>query len=352
MGKEKNIFFHEVCLISVFILGNLVIAFPKGYGSKYGLYGFLLCLALSFAGCFVYVYLQSGKFSENAFNHFSSNRVLNIVFISVFLIFLLVCYSVCTKDYIHMVDSVRLRRTPNYIIAALFILLSVWMGSGKKQSIYSFSMISFIFIGFAVLLMFLMSLGKFDWNLFKDAFDFDAKLTVRQAVSFYLHSYGQIIIALLFIGGKRKKAAKNLQLFGVSVSGLVFLLCLVNTVALIGVGIINRIDFPYATATGIINSSRDYTRLDIMTYFIFFVTSLIKSAVIYRVAISAAAAFSKTAKNITAAILPITAFLVSWRKNLSEFFVGDTLSIIMLVLEIIIPAAFMAAACIKNHSPA
>ncbi len=350
MQKREVTTVSIIGLISVFLLGNLIISFPKGYGSKYSIYGFLLCIAFAFIAAIAYIYIQSKLPEKLNFKSISEIKWLNISFTVIFIIFAAVCYSACTGDYIHMVDKVRLPQTPALIIAVVYIALSVFLGLQKKRCIYAFVTVAFAFTALAIIVMLILALDKFDIKLFLAAFRFNANYTVRQGISFYLQSFGQMLFVILFIGALPSKKAKKLQLSAVSVSGGLFLICLICTVALIGVEVINQIDFPYAHATGIINSSRDYTRLDIMTYYIFFVTSLIKSSVIYRVTVKAVATYSKGVKYFVSAALPILALTTAISRNLSGFFGSDIFGLILLGLEILIPIAFLIMIR-KNYSP-
>lgn len=341
MNKEKNFAFHQISLICVFILGNLVISFPKGNGVAQSFFGLILCLVISLGAVYLYSGIQSFKplCDKKGIDIFKSRGAL-IGVCTAFLIFMLICYAESTKDFVLLVDEVWLRDTPNFIICALFLGVSIWLALSGKKCVFCFALFSAVFIVLAVVFMLLLSLEKFDLRLLGGVFDIDAKYTVRQALGFYIHGFGQIMICLLFIGYNNRKTAAKQQILGVSAAGLIILILLVNTAALLGTGIIKNVSFPYATATSIINSQIDYTRLDAVTYYIYFITSLIKTAVIYKTALVLSESIGMKIKTGVAVIFPLTAFLFSVIKPLSEFLNGDIISTVLLVFEIAVPVFF------------
>ncbi len=333
----KKLLFKKISLISVFLLGNMIIAFPKGYSSKYGLYGFLLCLVISALFSIFYIKFQSCYTGGFTLKNLCCNKIITTAISVIFMLFTAICYSICMRDYIVMVDKIRLPNTPKIIITVVFAALSIWLGTINKKSLYSLAVIALIFSCSAVLIMFALSVPTLDITLIKHALSLNTEFTLRQAASFYIQSFGQIIICVLFIGALSKKTALKTHLLSLCVSGGIFLICLITTAGLIGLNLINKIDFPYATATAIINSSRDYTRLDIMTYFIFFITSLIKSAVIYKVSIEIAGGFGFWLKIFIGAALPILTVISCISCNLSEFLNGDIIGLALLLTELALP---------------
>lgn len=343
MKQLKENSFGEICLITVFAIGDLIIAFPKGYGSRYGLWGFLMCAALAAAVTVLYVKIQcsSPAFCTTSLFKPYKNNVLNTVFVVVFTVFVFLCFSECTKDYIHMVDEVRLKNTPNWVIAAIFTGVVILVGNLPKNTVYKFAIPAALFTGIGVVFMLLLSLNSAKPELMTQAFAFDAGESVKQMVSFYIHSFGQIAAVLFFIGGKNKRRSQRIQFGGVLCGTAIFLICLVNTVLLIGVNVINNVSYPYATATAIINFGGDYTRLDVITYYIFFSASLVKSVVLYKAATEAVNSINSTAAKIIKFVFPVMGFAVSASHTLSSVMDSNAVNLVIIALQILLPAALL-----------
>lgn len=351
MFKESKCELKRIALLTVFILGNLVISFPKSKGVEQSFFGIVFCVLLSVITVFAYSRFSSFKgLIENGKILFSENNKINILICVALLVFSLICYAESSKDFIKMVDEIWLKDTPNLIISALFAAVSVWLAKSGNKCVYCFAFFSIIFIGAAVILMFALSCDKLDFELLKGVFKIDFKNTLWQTLSFYIHSFGQLVLCIIFIGFTNKKTAFKEQMIAVGSSYGLIILLLVNTAALLGTEIIKNISFPYAVATSIISTRGDYTRLDAISYYIYFITSLIKTAVIYSATLKIGKSINKKAEKIICVIFPASIILMSLSKSVYSFLDSDFVNTVLLGLEIFFVVFFFIISK-KNPNP-
>ncbi len=331
----KKDFKHSVCLIAVFLIGNMIISFPKGEGQRASLWGFVLCLAVSLLLVLFYAYLQSNNnFSQAIFKNVGALSTICFVF---FCLLCLFCYVVCCKEYIVLVDTLRLQNTSRFLIAPIFILLTLLLATSKTKIFKSFSLVSFCVVLICSIFMFALSVSQAKPHLFYSNLPFNLGQTATQALTYFIHSFGQIIIVLLFIGKKDRASSKRLLLLGISAGSAVFFICLLQVLFHLGPFVTQLLDFPYAAATGSVTAAKSYSRLDGFTYYIYFVCSLIKASVILCCVLRIAKSVNKYLSYILTAVFTLSAFLFSTVKPFYAVITGDTFNLVFLCLEIAVP---------------
>lgn len=329
---------HSFCLVALFLIGNMIISFPKGEGQKGSLWGFFICILVSFGICAFYLRLQSeNAFGNGAFSLNSKNKIFSTATFTVFALLCVFSFTVCCKEYIVLVDTVRLKSTPRFIIAAIFILLSLLISLCKEKVLKSFCLISFVVVIICSGLMFVLSVSSMKPSLLASNFPVSIKDCFIQALTYFIHSFGQIIIVLYFIGHLKKEEAKKLQLFGIGAGSAVFFVCLLQVLLLLGPFATKLLDFPYAAATSSITAAKSYSRLDGFTYYIYFICSLIKASIILATLIKAAKEINEFLSKAVTVVCLISAFLFSVITPFQGVIKTDPFNLIFLLIEIAVP---------------
>ena len=343
----KKDFKHSVCLIAVFLIGNMIISFPKGKGQQGSLWGFILCLAVSLLLVLFYSYLQSvGDFSVNMF---AQGNALTYVCFAAFSLLCLFCYVVCSKEYIVLVDTIRLQNTSRFLIAPIFIFLTVLLATSKTKIFKSFSLVSFFVVLICSIFMFALSVSQAKPHLFYSNLPFNLKQTAIQALTYFIHSFGQIIVVIVFIGKKDRASSKKLMLLGISAGSAVFFICLLQVLLHLGPFVTQLLDFPYAAATGSVTAAKSYSRLDGFTYYIYFICSTIKASVILASVLRTAKNINKYCYYAVLSIFSIGAFLFSTLKPLYSIISSDAFNLLFLCLEIIVPILFLITVKVSSR---
>ena len=349
MENEKTFYKHSIALLAVFVFGNIIISFPKGEGRHQGFWGYLACFAVSVAFSWLYAYLHSKK----VFNLESINcKALKNAFIISFIIFAALCYFICCKDYVDLIDEVRLPQTSAIIIAVIFIALTALIASLNKKIIYLFAVPAIIFLSLVTVITFILSIPNFNLKLLINNLNFNFGDFAKQGLTFFIHSFGQIIIFAFFLGNRQYKTAKKIHLYGVFLGCILLLVCLLNVVLVLGTIVIDSFDYPYATVTGIIMLGKAYSRMDGLTYYIYFICSLIKASVILGVILSFCGQLNEKLKKAAAVAVPLLSVIFASSKFLNSVLQSKPVNFVILIFEIAFPVILTVIAVKKLKSAA
>ncbi len=331
---------HYAAAIAVFSLGNLIIGFPRGEGIGSGLLGFGLCLMIAFGFCFLYSHLQSA----DGFGICSIKGNVSSPFfkISSAILILFICsyaYTRSVSDYVNLVTTVRLPQTPKIVITGIFIVLGALIAKSGRRSIIMFSLVTFVFIFAVSLIMFILSVFGGDVQYLSSGLEPDWSGALKQALTFYIHSFGQIIIPLLILGRSGKRS-KKINFSGVAFGGAIFALCILSTFLNLGAVSYSQ-DFPYSAAMSVLRVGRTAARLDGFTYYFYFICALLKSSMALLAAEKTVTAMSfKSSKAVTAIII-ISGLFFALSSRLYELLQADYVNLALLLCEILLPCILL-----------
>lgn len=335
MSKELSQIKQIFSILAMFLFGNLIISFPKGEGLKQSFWGYIVCYILSVFILLLLSHLQSRN-KNFGIEYFVRLTGIKAALKWLLILFALLCLIICSKDYVKMVDEIRLRNTPRWVIAVIYIFVVLLLSQTKKRVIAMFSFVNLILISLGAILMLLFSLPLFNFNLFIDSLCFNAKNTITQGLTFYIHSFGQLILCLLFLGHQKREYSVKGNLYGILIGGAVFLICFVNIIFVIGSDLIPKLQFPYANVTGMIVTGENYNRLDVITYYIYFICDLIKASILFRI-ITACFTKNKTQKWSVITFSLLVSVIFSSSETLGGLLRSDAVNLTLLILEIIFP---------------
>ncbi len=308
---------HKIFLTAVFLLGNTVIVFPKGAASQFSFYGCLLALLFNIAFCFI---IANIKNMPNIF-------VLKILFA----VFCFIILGITLRDYVNFVDTARLPQTPRFLISVIYIFISVYLGVNHKKAIYLFSFFSFFIIFAVFIIMLILSVNKISLsNLNLKNFNFSGVL--NQSLTFYIHSFGQLIVLTQFFKNLPKQKTKVIYFGGGLIGFVMILIYVFNILAVLGTNVLGNINYPYATLTGMVSFAGNYSRMDGFTYYLYFFSTLIKSAVIINVIINL---FKN--KKIIIILIFISMVLITNINAVQNILHSNPLNLIILIFEITFP---------------
>ncbi len=327
--QKKQIF----SVLAVFLLGNLIIAFPKGEGLEQSFWGYIICFAVSILMGFWVSNLQCNN-KDFGVEYFASLTGIKSILKWLLVILCLGCLAWCCKDYVSMVDSIRLPKTPRVIISVIYVIVVVLLSLAKKKVILMFAFTNLIFISFAVVIMLLFSIPLFRLEYFINSLDFNFKNVITQGLTFYIHSFGQTFLCLLFIGYIKKEYAVKGTFYGILIGGTVFLICFLNIVFMVSRAVVPKLSFPYANVTGMLVIGENYNRLDAITYYIYFICNLIKASVLFKII---GECFKNKGKICVLIFSSVLTVAFSGFEKLGRVLHGDALNLTLLILEIFFP---------------
>ncbi len=330
--SENRYLKHKIFLLSIFVLGNTVIVFPKEIGIETAIYSLLLSLIPTVLIAFLFI-----KIGENPLN-------FHLIFELLVAGFCILVFVLTARDYITFVDTIRLPKTPRLVISTVFVLLSFLLGVVKKKVIYLFSLFCFFITALILVTVFLFSVNDLNFSALIVE-EINLKTLVRQTLTFFIHSFGQLIVPAFFFREYAVSQDKKIYIWGLFCGMILMLIYVLNIMLVLGSSTASAVEYPYATLTGIVSFGRNFSRLDGFTYYVYFYSSLIKCAVTVNVFLSFIKKRKKTAAFFLAAVLLVLCNL----RFLEEFLKNDFLNLIILLFELLIPIALFVAQKIKAH---
>ncbi len=329
---EKTFLKHKIFLLSIFVLGNTVIVFPKGIGIETAAYSLGLALIPTVLICYLFIKIGQSPLSF----HRAAEWAVAVFCVLVFIL--------SARDYITFVDTVRLPKTPRLVISVIFVLLSVLLGCAQKKVLYLFALFSFFITALIFITVFLVSVKNLNFSALKVQ-EINIKILVRQTLTFFIHSFGQLVIPVFFFREYALRQDKKIYIWGIVTGFLLMLIYVLNIMLVLGSSTASAADYPYATLTSVVSFGRNFSRLDGFTYYVYFYSSLIKCAVTVSVFLSFIKLYKKTAAVILAAVLLVLCNINALQKILNS----DLANLIILIFEIAFPVLLLISQKIKSR---
>ena len=257
MNNKKAFSLHFVCLISVFLLGNLIIT----------MHGFSIFTALALPiGClllfFPISFLTKKAKSANCFFRY----FVCIIFIS----FSLFIAANCAKDFILFAKAQILPECHKWLLSLVFSVVLYAFIKLSNRAALKFALLSFFAISFILTLFFVLSLKGFQAeNPMQIKADAVSVIKVILPLS--------VPIVYLISSGFPVRPAK---VFSGAVLGAGLLtIAFLNAALIFGRNAIADMHFPYADAVSTVSVGSLFTRMDGFAYFIFFFCTCLKSGI-------------------------------------------------------------------------
>lgn len=328
---ENNFLKHKIFLSVVFILGNTVIVFPKGIGIKYAIPALLLSVLPT-----IILYLFNGKLNLEQSETSPIFKVCAIIF--AFTIFI-----ITERDYINFIDEMHLRDTPRIIISVVFILLCILPALLKEKVLYLFSLYVFGAGALIFITVLIFSLNKINFSDITFS-GINIKLTWRQALTFFIHSFGQIIILKFFFNGREN--SKTNKIIGVSLflSYILIFIYVINIIAVLGVTITESVKYPYIKTANAVSFGKNFCGLDGLVYYLYFYSVFIKNSVTVKAIFN----LIKFNKKITAVILTVMFSILCNIGYIQNLLHSDVANLIILIFEFIFPISALIYCKIKS----
>lgn len=259
--EDKECYSKHFFMLSVlFVLGNACITAPVGTADKYNFLAFLISCFVALIFVFIAYFIPINK-------------------ITVLPIFLLSFFTVCDTfiSFIKFISDNLLPNTPRLYILLPFLLILVYLGFKKTNTLFKFSLICG-FLSVAVVVFFFLSTFK-DFN-FKNIFIYKLPSfnTLFSQSIFYFKS---LVIPSLLLGlfAKRESIKKGVLLGGLSLGLLCLAVTVLNSVLLFGIKFSGQLSYPYSAAGSTVTFGNLFTRLDGFLYFVYSATCITKCAV-------------------------------------------------------------------------
>lgn len=280
MNKKTVFNTHSAAISALFILGSGVITLPTSGANEYTVTAYLLASALSFLIFFLLFPIADKLFSDNETPKTSaSGKIFAAVIYVSAAIFSLFCFADAFKIFVRFAANLLLKNSATWIPVIIFGCLIFFFVSRRQEDILKFALLSFItalivmiFFFFAAIdnfeprNIFILSLPKMK-NLWKNLKPYINEICLPLMLLPVYH-------ALVF-----RKNRLGAVSAGIALGHLLLGLCISSAVLLFGSSFAGEIEYPYAAAVSTVNIGRLFTRMDYFSYFIYFVSAVIRITV-------------------------------------------------------------------------
>lgn len=252
---------HFLWLSTLFIFGGTIINSPFKNADKLTFLGFLISFILSVVAVFA-VY----KFS---FLDFAAP------FLAIYFI------GDVSVNFLSFVSKTILKNSQNFWVLLLFVIPIIYFCTKTHQQILNFSLVTGIICSTLLVFFFFATFKDFSFkNIYIYSFPTPKNLFL-QALP-YIKSITLPCIVLATYA-KQQKVEKQVLLSGLSVGNLLLLISIFNSILLFGTTLAGEFEYPYALAISTVTFGNLFSRLDGFSYFIYFVSALIKITVCIKV---------------------------------------------------------------------
>lgn len=271
---------HSVALITLTILGEAVMTVPYKPSDIYSFSGFLSAFVLSIALFLLAPFLfKSGiKTLKN------SSLAVKIICRGVFLLLsLLFCLSSAFPflEFLNFSEKILMPRASKIIVILLFLSVLIPFLTAKKEAVFKFALISAVFSAIIIFLLFIVSVPSMKLiNISVFSFPPIKNLT-KEGTSYFLKIFLPALASIGLCHKANPSFNKKTALLGVASGGILLSGVFLTSLLILGSGV-NHFEFPYLSAIGTLTFGNLFTRLDLFVYFLFFVSALIKTAVLIR----------------------------------------------------------------------
>lgn len=264
----------------MFLVGNALIGMPYQTQSRQGLPGFIAAAALGFLSLFVLIPLCSRLRPVNI-------GAVDGAFQKILYAFLLLititaaAWSgwLCIRDFSSFVSRVMLTGSSRPVIAMFFAVLAILLAFVRKEALLKLSLLTFFGTVVCVLLLFAASAGQFNLKNLFSSDGLQLPDIVDSTLPFLKKSFGQLFVVIAYLCFTAPRFSKKSPIGGLALGSIILLLCLCNILLVFGENFTSQLQFPYSYAISIITVGQLFSRMEGISYFIYFFCCLIKLSV-------------------------------------------------------------------------
>lgn len=275
-------FSHTVALSAIFIIGSAVINLPVRGSNEFSFLGFMITAVL-LVGVYWLFSAVLNKINVN-----EKSKVIAKVLYSVFIlsagVFALFCLAETFLSLTQFVSKIILLRTSKFFIVLIFAVVIVFFALKSKECILKFSLLSFALITAVIVFFFIAPMDKYELrNIYVFKFPKFSEI-LMQIKPYLINPLAHSIVLPIYLKLEWGKTKRKPSVLGAVIGCVLLGFCVLSPILLFGAGVSGELQFPFASAVSTVNVGRLFTRLDGFAYFVYFVTSLIKSSVLTKVA--------------------------------------------------------------------
>lgn len=285
-GNKRS---RDATLISAFLIALFFVGgelMKAGTNKAISLYEIMICAAIAcVAFCVAF---------PAAVSIFSEKHISNIKTVGRKILLLLLAPAVLagggaaavfiTKEFSFFSSDVMLLRSIPTIVGLLFLLFSAYVASKGISVIKKLSLLSFVFVVLGSLVLFLMALPSLDWKSLSLNFrqGFASEISARSLIGLFCSSFAPLSVGLVLLTSDTdtyKRPSAIALPIGILLGGALLAISYLMTVLLLGANFAATLKYPYSTAIGTISAGKLFIRVEGVSYFIYFLSTVIRASV-------------------------------------------------------------------------
>ncbi|MBR4973393.1 MAG: GerAB/ArcD/ProY family transporter [Clostridia bacterium] len=216
------------------------------------------------------------------------NNIFSFLFFGAVAVFSAFAAADVFKTYCYFAKKILLPDS-SISVVILFSLVCLYFALKKQQSLLKFSLLSLVFCGVAIILFTLLLAPEFQFINLETIGRFEINAECFIDFSLPLIALG---VYLAFLGKKNKGAI----VLGVTTGGMLLGVSILSSVLLFGNAFAEALEFPYLEAVSCVAIGRLFSRMDLILYVVYMLTSLVKAEVLIFCAVSCIKTMAKPNK--------------------------------------------------------
>lgn len=284
--KSRSVFyFHTVCLSSLFVIGQFIITLPFTKSPS----SFLAFLLSAIAGgllCFLVSLILSLK-----------NKLINTMIFIMITVYSAFVLADTFEVFCGFARKVLFKDSFSVSVVLSFFLICSYFILSKNQNVLKFSLISFIYSAFVILIFIFLLLPNFKFSNISHWGNIEFNNMLDDFKQHFLNIFLSSILLQFNQVNNLYENKRNAVVLGVLLGSFILAVCGISTILLFGSGFTGVIEFPLVSVISTVSVGKLFSRLDAFCYFIFFFSCLLKIAVCGSVVISSLKNINKFQKN-------------------------------------------------------
>ena len=277
--ENKAYFLHKTAVFSLFVLGDWVILLPAKNSTDKTLLGFLLAAFVGVILLFSLNYLFKKVQNKTKLRE----PIITFIYV-VILVYSLYLAVTAFNVFMDFVLSYVLNGFSELFVAFVFLIVVFCLAFSKREVLYKLGVVTgFVSVGL-IILLFVFSFNQFSVDNISLLSMPSIADVLSDSTGFIKCSVLPAIILLFWQDNYNKKECSVVYGY---ICGLgLQLLIILNCLLIFGSRLSAKLDYPYSEAIATVTAGNIFTRMDGFSYFVFFISCLVKITVCFKISFS------------------------------------------------------------------
>lgn len=282
--REKTVFMkHYIALFLLFYISDALILFPLKSSDKYFFFGIIAAAVAGFLIFFVSLLLSDKIISQNGKPLYKVIKPLVLVAVAVYALF---CAADTFSLFTDFAAKIMLGGNGKIISVVLFGAVCLFFATRRQEDILKFCLLAAVFTVAVTVFFVLCNIGKYDMTNLSISIPKTADKIVYSMLPYLKIAVMPSILLAVYQKTVFLRIHKRYAALSYIISNIFLMVCIVFSVAIFSLYFAAGLEYPFADAVSTISVGRLFTRMDGLSYFIYFACCLVRVSVCIFIAIS------------------------------------------------------------------